>query len=66
VTRVNVWGWTSPAEQMRLVLPDGWSGRINNKDYHGNVMCLVFEEHEMAVLAMLSKGELVMLRLYTG
>eukprot|EP00961_Rhodomonas_salina_P001631 22823-Rhodomonas_salina.1 len=39
---------------------------INNKDYHGNVMCDNFEEHEMTVAAGLLKAELVMLRLYTG
>jgi len=58
---------TSPAEQMSLVLPDGWEGQINNKDYHGNVMCAEgFENHAMTKLAGLMQVELVMLRLYTG
>eukprot|EP00961_Rhodomonas_salina_P044391 596227-Rhodomonas_salina.2 len=57
---------TSPAAQLSLMLENGWEGAINNKDYHGNVMCDSFETHAMTTAAGLLKAELVMLRLYTG
>lgn len=49
-----------------MVLENGWAGKINNKDYRGNVMCEDFETHAMTKAASLLKAELVMLRLYTG
>lgn len=58
---------TTPAEQLAKALPGGWAGPINNKDYHGRVMCEAgFEQHPMALKAGLQKCELVMLRLYSG
>lgn len=57
---------TSAQEQLALVLPEGWAGRINNRTYGGVLMCDNFEEHPMAKAASLSKAELVMCRLYTG
>jgi len=58
---------TSAKEQWNMVLPEGFKGAVNNKDYdQKKVICEDFMKHETATKAGLEKVELVVLRLYSG
>eukprot|EP00286_Rhodomonas_abbreviata_P008329 CAMPEP_0181321428 /NCGR_PEP_ID=MMETSP1101-20121128/18677_1 /TAXON_ID=46948 /ORGANISM="Rhodomonas abbreviata, Strain Caron Lab Isolate" /LENGTH=344 /DNA_ID=CAMNT_0023429249 /DNA_START=84 /DNA_END=1115 /DNA_ORIENTATION=+ len=59
---------TSPAEQFKMVLPEGWGGKVNPWDYRREIKMSTDDamEHANVAAAGLAKEEVVVAKLYTG